>query len=56
MAQIELLLVMLEALNEQIKAADKRVEEIAKADEVVQRTMQLADRGAGRRYHLRHDA
>jgi transposase len=37
MAQIEPLLVMLKALNEQIKAADKRVEEIAKADEVVQR-------------------
>jgi transposase len=37
LAQIEPLLVMLKALNEQIKAADKRVEEIAKADEVVQR-------------------
>ena len=36
MAQIEPLLVMLKTLNEQIKAADKRVEEIAKADEVVQ--------------------
>jgi transposase len=37
LAQIEPLLVMLKTLNEQIKAADKRVEEIAKADEVVQR-------------------
>jgi transposase len=37
LAQIEPLLVMLKALNEQIKAADKRVEEIAKADKVVQR-------------------
>jgi transposase len=37
LAQIEPLLVMLKALNEQIKSADKRVEEIAKADEVVQR-------------------
>jgi hypothetical protein len=27
---------MLKTLNEQIKAADKRVKEIAKADEVVQ--------------------
>ena len=37
LAQIEPLLVMLKTLNEQIKAADKRVEEIAKADAVVQR-------------------
>jgi hypothetical protein len=37
LAQIEPLLVMLKALNEQIKAANKRVEEIAKADSVVQR-------------------
>jgi transposase len=37
LAQIEPLLVMLKTLNEQIKAADKRVEEIAKANEVVQR-------------------
>lgn len=37
LAQVEPLLVMLKSLNEQIKAADKRVEEIAKADEVVQR-------------------
>ncbi|HWW73768.1 MAG TPA: IS110 family transposase, partial [Pyrinomonadaceae bacterium] len=35
--QIEPLLVMLKALNEQIKSADKRLEEIVKADEVVQR-------------------
>ena len=35
--QIEPLLVMLKALNEQVKAADKRLEEIAGADEVVQR-------------------
>ncbi|MET0625445.1 MAG: IS110 family transposase [Pyrinomonadaceae bacterium] len=35
--QIEPLLVMLKAFNEQIKAADKRLEEIAQADEVVQR-------------------
>src|SRR5215217_5637471 len=35
--QIEPLLVMLKALNEQIRAADKRLEEIAQADEVVQR-------------------
>ena len=37
LAQIEPLLAMLKALNEQIKAADKRLEEIAGADEVVQR-------------------
>lgn len=37
LAQIEPLLVMLKALNEQIKAADRRLEEVAKADEVVQR-------------------
>lgn len=37
MAQIEPLLVMLKALGEQIKAADKRLEEMARADEVVQR-------------------
>ncbi|MDQ3803594.1 MAG: IS110 family transposase, partial [Acidobacteriota bacterium] len=37
LAQVEPLLLMLKALNEQIKAADKRLEEIAKADEVVQR-------------------
>jgi|SRR5215207_4076888 len=37
LAQIEPLLGMLAALNEQIKAADKRLEEIVKADEVVQR-------------------
>ena len=37
MAQIEPLLVMLKALGEQIKAADKRLEELARADEVVQR-------------------
>jgi transposase len=37
LAQVEPLLVMLKALNEQIKAADKRVEEVAKADAVVQR-------------------
>jgi transposase len=37
LAQIEPLLVMLKALNEQIKAADRRLEETAKADEVVQR-------------------
>jgi transposase len=37
LAQIEPLLVMLKALNEQIKAADRRLKEIAKADEVVQR-------------------
>jgi transposase len=36
-AQIEPLLAMLAALNEQVKAADKRLEEIAKADEVVRR-------------------
>lgn len=35
--QIEPLLAMLQALNEHIKAADKRLEEIARADEVVQR-------------------
>jgi transposase len=35
--QIEPLLVMLAALNKQIKLADKRLEEIVKADEVVQR-------------------
>jgi transposase len=35
--QIEPLLVMLKALNEQIKAADKRLDEIAGADEVVRR-------------------
>jgi transposase len=37
LTQIEPLLVMLKALNEQIKAADKRIEEIARADEVVRR-------------------
>ena len=37
LAQVEPLLVMLAALNEQIKLADKRLEEIVKADEVVQR-------------------
>src|SRR5215212_2049729 len=37
LAQIEPLLVVLKALGEQIKAADKRPEEIARADEVVQR-------------------
>ena len=36
-AQIEPLLVMLTALNEQIKLADERLAEIVKADEVVQR-------------------
>lgn len=35
--QIEPLLAMLKALNEQIKAADKRLKEIAESDEVVQR-------------------
>lgn len=35
--QIEPLLVMLKTLNEQIKVADKRIREIAGADEVVQR-------------------
>ncbi|MET0624304.1 MAG: IS110 family transposase [Pyrinomonadaceae bacterium] len=37
LAQVEPLLVMLKAPNEQIKVADRRLEEIAKADEVVQR-------------------
>jgi transposase len=37
LAQIEPLLAMLAALNEQIKAADRRLEEIVRADEVVQR-------------------
>jgi transposase len=37
LAQIEPLLVMLKTLNEQVKEADKRLEEIARADEVVQR-------------------
>ena len=37
MAQIEPLLAMLKALGEQNKAADRRLEEIARADEVVQR-------------------
>jgi transposase len=37
LVQIEPLLVMLKALNEQIKVADKRLEEIARGDEVVQR-------------------
>jgi len=37
LAQIEPLLGMLVVLNEQIKLADKRLEEIVKADEVVQR-------------------
>ena len=37
MAQIEPLLVMLKALGEQIKADDRRLEEIARADAVVQR-------------------
>lgn len=37
LAQIEPLLAMLKALGEQIKAADKRLEEIVKADEVVKR-------------------
>jgi transposase len=37
LAQIEPLLGMLATLNEQIKLADKRLEEIVKADEVVQR-------------------
>jgi transposase len=37
LVQIEPLLVMLGVLNEQIKLADKRLEEIVKADEVVQR-------------------
>jgi transposase len=37
LAQIEPLLTLLKALNEQIKAADKRLEQIVKADEVVQR-------------------
>jgi transposase len=37
LAQIEPLLAMLGVLNEQIKLADKRLEEIVKADEVVQR-------------------
>jgi transposase len=37
LAQIEPLLVMLGALNGQIKSADKRLEEIVNADEVVQR-------------------
>jgi transposase len=37
LAQIEPLLAMLKALNEQIKSADKRLEQIVKADEVVQR-------------------
>ena len=37
LAQIEPLLVMLGVLNEQIKSADKRLEEIVKADEVVKR-------------------
>ena len=37
LAQIEPLLVVLKALNEQIKAADKRLEELARADEVVRR-------------------
>jgi transposase len=36
-SQIEPLLVVLKALGEQIKAADRRLEEIARADEVVQR-------------------
>ncbi|MET0649713.1 MAG: transposase [Pyrinomonadaceae bacterium] len=35
--QIEPLLVMLQALNEQIKTADRRLEEIVRADKVVQR-------------------
>jgi transposase len=35
--QIEPLLVMLKSLNEQIKLADRRLEEVAKADEVVRR-------------------
>jgi transposase len=35
--QIEPLLILLKALNEQIKAADKRLENLAQADEVVQR-------------------
>jgi len=37
LAQIEPLLAMLGVLNEQIKLADKRLEEIVKADEVVRR-------------------
>jgi transposase len=37
LAQIEPLLAMLGVLNEQIKSANKRLEEIVKADEVVQR-------------------
>ena len=37
LAQIEPLLVMLAALNEQIKLADRHLEQIVKADEVVQR-------------------
>ena len=37
LAQVEPLLGMLAALNEQIKTADKRLEEIVKADKVVQR-------------------
>ena len=37
LVEIEPLLVMLKALNEQIKLADERLAEIVKADEVVQR-------------------
>ena len=38
MAQIEPLLVLLKALNEQIKAADRGLEVLARADRVVQRS------------------
>lgn len=46
LAQIEPLLVMPKALNEQIKAADRRLEEIAKADEVVRRLCSVPGAGS----------
>jgi transposase len=41
LAQIEPLLAMLGVLNEQVKSADKRLEQIVKADEVVRRLTQM---------------
>jgi transposase len=53
LAQIEPLLVMLKALNEQIKAADKRIEEIAGADASGAEAVQRARRRAGGGDHVR---